>query len=77
MDSEKDQLIHLTVLINDFRREYVAPLGCMERLEHWLILNAAMVGGVSAIVGSLQVIGICFACCLSKSILKDFNDSYY
>ncbi|VDN83931.1 unnamed protein product [Brugia pahangi] len=53
------------------------PSGCMERLEHWLILNAAMVGGFSAIVGSLQVIGICFACCLSKSILKDFHDSYY
>uniref|UniRef100_A0A8R1TJL0 Tetraspanin n=1 Tax=Onchocerca volvulus TaxID=6282 RepID=A0A8R1TJL0_ONCVO len=51
--------------------------GCMERLEHWLILNATMIGGISAIIGSLQVIGICFACCLSKSILKDFNDSYY
>lgn len=54
-----------------------AIVGCMERLEHWLILNAALVGGVSAIVGSLQVIGICFACCLSKSILKDFHDFYY
>ncbi|VDM98125.1 unnamed protein product [Thelazia callipaeda] len=51
--------------------------GCMERLEHWLILNAAMVGGVSATVGSMQVIGVCFACCLSKSILKDFHDFYY
>uniref|UniRef100_A0A183CUE5 Tetraspanin n=1 Tax=Gongylonema pulchrum TaxID=637853 RepID=A0A183CUE5_9BILA len=51
--------------------------GCMERVEQWLILNAALVGGVSATVGSLQVIGICFACCLSKSILKDFHDYYY
>ncbi|KAM3720331.1 CD63 antigen [Dirofilaria immitis] len=28
--------------------------GCMERLEQWLIINAAMIGGISAVVGSLQ-----------------------
>lgn len=49
----------------------------MASLEQWLIMNAALVGGISALVGSLQVIGICFACCLSKSILRDFHDFYY
>ncbi|KHN76951.1 CD63 antigen [Toxocara canis] len=53
------------------------PSGCMARLEHWLIVNAALVGGISALVGAIQVVGICFACCLSKSILKDFHDFYY
>ncbi|TKR92535.1 hypothetical protein L596_007171 [Steinernema carpocapsae] len=51
--------------------------GCMVKVEHWLVVNAALVGCASALVGAIQVIGICFACCLSKSILKDFHDFYY
>jgi len=51
--------------------------GCVERLEHWVIQNAAVLGCASAILAVGQVIGVCFACCLSKSILKDFQDFYY
>jgi len=51
--------------------------GCMARVERWLLVNAALVGGMSALLAAIQILGICFACCLSKSILKDFNDYYY
>ncbi|KAF8365786.1 tsp-7, partial [Pristionchus pacificus] len=43
----------------------------------WIVSNAALVGGVSTVMSSLQIVGVCFACCLSKSILKDFHDFYY
>ncbi|CAI4227707.1 unnamed protein product [Auanema sp. JU1783] len=51
--------------------------GCIDKVESWALVNAALVGGASAILAGLQVIGVCFACCLSKSILKDFHDFYY
>uniref|UniRef100_A0AC35TRM9 Tetraspanin n=1 Tax=Rhabditophanes sp. KR3021 TaxID=114890 RepID=A0AC35TRM9_9BILA len=51
--------------------------GCMETAEEWIMINAALIGGISVLIGSVQLIGICFACCLSKSILKDFHDYYY
>ncbi|ETN78805.1 tetraspanin family protein [Necator americanus] len=53
------------------------PGGCMEKVENWILINAALVGGASAVLAGLQVVGVCFACCLSKSILKDFHDFYY
>uniref|UniRef100_A0A0N4ZSK6 Tetraspanin n=1 Tax=Parastrongyloides trichosuri TaxID=131310 RepID=A0A0N4ZSK6_PARTI len=51
--------------------------GCMQTAENWIMVNAALIGGISVIIGTVQMIGICFACCLSKSILKDFHDYYY
>ncbi|WKX90659.1 hypothetical protein Q1695_009480 [Nippostrongylus brasiliensis] len=53
------------------------PGGCMEKVENWILINAALVGSASAVLAGLQVVGVCFACCLSKSILKDFHDFYY
>ncbi|VDO24102.1 unnamed protein product [Haemonchus placei] len=58
----------------------LAPLhssGCMDKVENWILINAALVGSASAVLAGLQVVGVCFACCLSKSILKDFHDFYY
>lgn len=52
-------------------------IGCVEAVQNWIVLNATILGGMSALLGALQVVGICFACCLSKSILKDFHDFYY
>ncbi|VDM63043.1 unnamed protein product [Angiostrongylus costaricensis] len=59
-----------------------ARSGCARELEPlhlsgWILINAALVGGASAVLAGLQVVGVCFACCLSKSILKDFHDFYY
>ncbi|CAD6190877.1 unnamed protein product [Caenorhabditis auriculariae] len=57
-----------------------APLhgvGCIEKVEAWVMFNSEIVGGASAVLAALQVLGVCFACCLSKSILKDFHDFYY
>jgi len=51
--------------------------GCIARVERWVMVNAALVGAFSALLGAMQVLGVCFACCLSKSILKDFHDYYY
>uniref|UniRef100_A0AC34QHR1 Tetraspanin n=1 Tax=Panagrolaimus sp. JU765 TaxID=591449 RepID=A0AC34QHR1_9BILA len=51
--------------------------GCVNAVQDWLTTNVAIVGGISALVAGLQIIGVCFACCLSKSILKDFHDYYY
>ncbi|KAH7727692.1 Protein TSP-7 [Aphelenchoides avenae] len=51
--------------------------GCLGAVEEWLTINAAFAGGITALAGAIQIIGICFACCLSKSILKDFNEYYY
>ncbi|KAI6183091.1 Tetraspanin [Aphelenchoides bicaudatus] len=53
------------------------PTGCVQAVQQWILTNAAIVGGLSAVVGALQIVGICFACCLSKSILKDYHDFYY
>jgi len=52
-------------------------MGCVEAVQHWIVRNAAIVGGFSALLGAVQIIGVCFACCLSKSILKEFHDFYY
>ncbi|KAL7077543.1 hypothetical protein ACQ4LE_003308 [Meloidogyne hapla] len=51
--------------------------GCVEAVQRWIVANAMILGCISALLAALQVIGICFACCLSKSILKEFNDFYY
>ncbi|CAD5207579.1 unnamed protein product [Bursaphelenchus okinawaensis] len=51
--------------------------GCIQAVQKWILTNAAIVGGISAVVGAVQIIGICFACCLSKSILKDYHDYFY
>lgn len=51
--------------------------GCVSVVQDWLTTNVAIVGGISALVAGIQIIGVCFACCLSKSILKDFHDYYY
>uniref|UniRef100_A0A0N5A9F5 Tetraspanin n=1 Tax=Syphacia muris TaxID=451379 RepID=A0A0N5A9F5_9BILA len=59
------------------KRHNLQSSGCMERVEEWLLMNAAIIGGISAVVGCVQVIGICFACCLSKSILKEYHEFYY
>uniref|UniRef100_A0A914L3U4 Tetraspanin n=1 Tax=Meloidogyne incognita TaxID=6306 RepID=A0A914L3U4_MELIC len=52
-------------------------IGCVEAVQRWIVANAMILGCISAFLAALQVIGICFACCLSKSILKEFNDFYY
>lgn len=57
-----------------------APLferGCIHSVEQWVLKNGAMVGGICAVLAAIQLVGVCFACCLSKSILKDFHDFYY
>ncbi|GMT28676.1 hypothetical protein PFISCL1PPCAC_19973 [Pristionchus fissidentatus] len=58
-------------------RDNIFTSGCISKIESWIIWNAALVGGISTVIASLQVVGVCFACCLSKSILKDFHDFYY
>uniref|UniRef100_A0A8R1V258 Tetraspanin n=1 Tax=Pristionchus pacificus TaxID=54126 RepID=A0A8R1V258_PRIPA len=58
-------------------REKIFVSGCISKIEGWIVSNAALVGGVSTVMSSLQIVGVCFACCLSKSILKDFHDFYY
>ncbi|KAI3413762.1 hypothetical protein GPALN_011243 [Globodera pallida] len=52
-------------------------MGCVQAVQHWIVTNATVIGCASALLGALQIIGICFACCLSKNILKDFHDFYY
>jgi len=51
--------------------------GCVGQLKDWVVTHVAVVGGIACGVACLQVLGICFACCLSKSILKDFEEFYY
>lgn len=51
--------------------------GCVESIQRWITTNAAIIGSFSALIAGLQIVGVCFACCLSKSILKEFNDYYY
>ncbi|KRZ57634.1 Transcription initiation factor TFIID subunit 2, partial [Trichinella nativa] len=51
--------------------------GCINRLKEWVVSNAAIVGGVGCGVAIVQILGICFACCLSKSILKDYEEYFY
>lgn len=58
-------------------QQLIHSTGCIEKIESWVFTNAALVGCIAALLGVVQVIGICFACCLSKSILKDFHDFYY
>jgi len=50
---------------------------CVQSVQHWILANATIFGGLTAILAALQIVGICFACCLSKSILKDYHDFYY
>jgi len=50
---------------------------CLISVQNWILANATIFGGLTAILAGLQIVGICFACCLSKSILKDYHDFYY
>lgn len=52
-------------------------IGCVQSFEDWIVTNATIVAGIGVLLATIQVFGICFACCLSKSILKDFHDFYY
>lgn len=52
-------------------------MGCTEAVEAWITQNVALIGAVAALATAIQIIGVCFACCLSKSILRDFHDYYY
>ncbi|CAJ0922975.1 unnamed protein product, partial [Mesorhabditis belari] len=51
--------------------------GCMIKAQNFFSQHTLIVGILSTVVVTLQVLGVCFACCLSKSILKDFHDFYY
>jgi hypothetical protein len=51
--------------------------GCVQAVKHLILTNVAIVGIFSAVIFAIQLIGISFACCLSKSILKDFHEYYY
>uniref|UniRef100_A0A7E4W022 Tetraspanin n=1 Tax=Panagrellus redivivus TaxID=6233 RepID=A0A7E4W022_PANRE len=52
-------------------------VGCVDAIQAWVTENVALVSGVAAAVAVVQIIGVCFSCCLSKSILRDFHDYYY
>jgi len=51
--------------------------GCIDQIKRWAESNVTLMGSVALGVAFIQVIGMAFACCLSKSILKDHDDYYY
>ncbi|CAJ0570468.1 unnamed protein product, partial [Mesorhabditis spiculigera] len=51
--------------------------GCLGQAQKLIGQHTFIVGIISTVLVTLQVLGVCFACCLSKSILKDFHDFYY
>ena len=51
--------------------------GCLPQFVEWIDIRVAAVSIVGIAVGVIQIVGICFACCLSKNILKDYDDYYY
>lgn len=46
---------------------------CSEKLEDWLKSKIAIIGGVGIGLAFVQVVGIMFACCLARSIKKEYE----
>lgn len=57
--------------------ENLHTIGCLEQLKKWAEINVGYMGGIGVGLAFIQILGIGFACCLSKSILKDYDDYYY
>lgn len=47
--------------------------GCVDKFEAFLKSNLAIVGGVGIGIAFIQLIGIVFACCLMRSIKKEYE----
>jgi len=57
--------------------EIVFNQGCLKQFYEWVERHIAAISGIACSLVVIEVLGICFACCLSKSILKEYDDYYY
>lgn len=49
------------------------PHGCLERFKEMIVKNALIIGGVGIGIAVVQIVGVIFACCLAKSIRKEYE----
>ena len=52
---------------------YAAPTGCLPALLELLNTKPLVLGAVAISVATLQVLAMCFACCLSRSFCRKYD----
>lgn len=57
----------------DYNSIHVRTEGCMENLQSAIEQNALILGGVGTGIGLIQLIGVIFACCLARSIRREYE----
>ncbi|XP_039255926.2 CD63 antigen-like [Styela clava] len=50
-----------------------AKNGCVEKIEAFIKRNAGVIGGVGIGIAFIQIVGIIFACCLMRTIKKEYE----
>ncbi|XP_063216155.1 CD63 antigen-like [Bacillus rossius redtenbacheri] len=53
--------------------ELASPTGCLSALQKFFVHYAYVLGGMGIGIGLVQLIGVVFACCLAKSIRKEYE----
>ncbi|ESP04272.1 hypothetical protein LOTGIDRAFT_204983 [Lottia gigantea] len=49
------------------------PEGCEKKFVDYLKNNIGIIGGIGIGLAFIQVVGICFACCLARAIRKEYE----
>lgn len=57
----------------DWNSIHVRTEGCMQNLQSAIEQNALILGGVGIGIGLIQLIGVIFACCLARSIRREYE----
>ncbi|XP_053975816.1 CD63 antigen-like [Hylaeus anthracinus] len=57
----------------DLNSIYIYENGCMHNLQQAIEHNALILGGVGIGIAIIQLIGVIFACCLARSIRREYE----
>ncbi|XP_018018342.1 CD63 antigen [Hyalella azteca] len=47
--------------------------GCFDKLEGDLLENVTILGGIAIGIGFVQLVGVAFACCLGRSLKRQYE----
>ncbi len=53
--------------------DYLLQVGCVDKLEKDIKAALGVLGGIAIAIALIQLIGVVFACCLGRSIRKEYE----
>ena len=63
----------LPVHINQCSSEFASTIGCMPKLFNLLDSKSLLLGGVGIGIALIQLVGVFFACCLSRAFRENYE----